>query len=108
MLVCEGFVGNVVLKLVEGMSEGILRGLLERFAAVMPDQMKVIGQVAREMHEKYDYNEYGGAPLLGVAGIWFICHGASTSRGIMNAIRRAKEFATHQLNQRISELLSGQ
>jgi glycerol-3-phosphate acyltransferase PlsX len=104
VLVCEGFVGNVVLKLVEGMSEALVRGVMERFLAVMPDQMATIAKVARDMHEIYDYNEYGGAPLLGVAGIWFICHGASNSRGIMNAIRRAREFAAHKLNQRISEL----
>jgi glycerol-3-phosphate acyltransferase PlsX len=55
---------------------------------------------------KYDYNEYGGAPLLGVAGISIICHGASTSRGIMNAVRVAKEFASHHVNERITELFS--
>ena len=55
---------------------------------------------------RYDYNEYGGAPLLGVGGICIICHGASSHRGIMNAVRVAKEFARCGVNDRITKLLS--
>ncbi|MCD4824157.1 MAG: phosphate acyltransferase PlsX [Phycisphaerae bacterium] len=106
VMVCEGFVGNVVLKLVEGIGEGLMRGLMKKFAAAMPDQMERIMQIAAGMREQYDFNMYGGAPLLGVAGIWIICHGASSSVGIANAIREAKAFSAHKVNQHIIEQLS--
>lgn len=106
VMVCEGFVGNVVLKLIEGMASSVIDGMLQELAAAMPGQGAPIRRAAAEIVRKYDYNEYGGAPLLGVAGICIICHGASNHRGIMNAVRVAKEFASHQVNERICELLS--
>jgi glycerol-3-phosphate acyltransferase PlsX len=105
VMVCEGFVGNVVLKLMEGMAEGLVRALREELLAAMPGQEKLIHQAADIIATKYDYNEYGGAPLLGVGGICIICHGASNYRGIMNAVRVARDFATGQVNERITELL---
>jgi glycerol-3-phosphate acyltransferase PlsX len=63
-------------------------------------------QMYAGLARKYDFNEYGGAPLLGVGGICIICHGASSSRGIMNAVRAAKDFASQRINERITELLS--
>jgi glycerol-3-phosphate acyltransferase PlsX len=106
IVICEGFVGNVVLKLMEGMAMGIIRGLLQEVAATMPDKIDVIQGFGRQISRKYDFNEYGGAPLLGVAGIVIICHGASNERGIMNAVRVAKEFRAHRLNERITDLLA--
>lgn len=55
---------------------------------------------------RYDYNEYGGAPLLGVNGICIICHGSSSARAIASAIRAAKEFATQGVNELITAQLS--
>jgi glycerol-3-phosphate acyltransferase PlsX len=107
VMVCEGFVGNVVLKLIEGVGEGLIRGLMEKFISSMPDQLPAIKKVAGEIRTLYDFNEYGGAPLLGVAGIWLICHGASDANGIKNAVRGAKEFSSHQVNQHIIEMLGG-
>jgi glycerol-3-phosphate acyltransferase PlsX len=106
VVICEGFVGNVVLKLMEGMAMGIIKGLLQEVASTMPDKADVIQGFGREIFRKYDFNEYGGAPLLGVAGIVIICHGASNERGIMNAVRVAKEFRAHRLNERITDLLA--
>ena len=105
VLVCDGFVGNVALKLMEGMAEGVLKAMLGELAASMPERAEEINHAARGVIAKYDFNEYGGAPLLGVGGIWIICHGASNSRGIMNAVRVAAEFSKHQVNQQITELL---
>ena len=106
VMVCDGFVGNVVLKLVEGMAVGVIRAALTDLAGALPDQAETVRQVAQAVMRKYDFNEYGGAPLLGVAGIFFICHGASDHRAVKNAVRGATEFARHRLNQHLVELLS--
>ncbi|MBS3733933.1 MAG: phosphate acyltransferase PlsX [Phycisphaerae bacterium] len=106
VLACEGFVGNVVLKLMEGMAESVIEAILSELSASMPDQVTMIRAAAGEILAKYDFNEYGGAPLLGVAGICIIAHGASNERGIMNAVRVAGNFATGGVNERIVELLA--
>ncbi|HUT01252.1 MAG TPA: phosphate acyltransferase PlsX [Phycisphaerae bacterium] len=106
VIVCEGFVGNVVVKLIEGMACSVLEGMLRELAENMPSQADAIRRASAEVINKYDYNEYGGAPLLGVAGICIICHGASNHRGIMNAVRVAKDFASYHINEQITELLS--
>ena len=106
VIVCEGFVGNVVLKLIEGMASSVGEAIIRELLTTLPEQAGAIRNVGRQLMNKYDYNEYGGAPLLGVAGISIICHGASSFRGIMNAARVAKEFANHQVNQKIVELIS--
>jgi len=106
VVVCDGFVGNVVLKLMEGMAGTVIRIMLHELTAAMPDQQGAAEVAARVIRDKYDFNEYGGAPLLGVAGISIICHGASDHRGIMNAVRVAVEFSNHQVNEQITELLA--
>ena len=106
VMVCEGFVGNVVLKLMEGMAEGVLDGMLKELAISMPEHAAAIKKAAGTILGKYDFNEYGGAPLLGVDGICIICHGASNHRGIKNAIQVAAELSKHHVNERIVELLS--
>jgi len=106
VMVCDGFVGNVILKLMEGMAEGVIRGMVRELMTALPQQAELIRGATRELVSKYDFNEYGGAPLLGVAGICFICHGASDERAIKNAILTAREFASHRVNERIIELLS--
>jgi glycerol-3-phosphate acyltransferase PlsX len=105
VMVCDGFVGNVVLKLVEGVSEALLPGVLKMVAKAMPDRAADVMQVASDIKSKFDYNSYGGTPLLGVAGIWIICHGVTGSRGFMNAVLGAKGFRAHAVNQRIVEHL---
>jgi len=77
VMVCDGFVGNVVLKLMEGMAGSVVEAMLTELAGSMPGQAGLIREAAADIIRKYDYNEYGGAPLLGVAGICIICHGAS-------------------------------
>jgi len=106
VMVCDGFVGNVVLKLIEGMACSVLEGMLRELAETMPAQAGAIQRASADLITKYDYNEYGGAPLLGIAGICIICHGASSYRGIMNAVRVAKDFASYRVNEQITELLA--
>ncbi len=83
VLVCDGFVGNVLLKFYESVAS-FITGVLER--QLDPE---VHGEGLKEVYRTVDYAEYGGAPLLGVNGVSIICHGASSARAIKNAIRVA-------------------
>ncbi len=106
VIICEGFVGNVAIKLMEGMAESVLKAILREVALAMPSQAATVKQAGGSIVAKYDYNEYGGAPLLGVNGICIICHGASEARGIKNAVRVALDLAKCQVNDKITELLT--
>jgi len=108
VMICDGFVGNVVLKLMEGMADGVIRAVTEQLRRSMPKQLAAVHQAAGAVMAKYDFNEYGGAPLLGVGGICIICHGASNYRGITNAVRVAIDFSKHHVNERIIRMLSRQ
>jgi glycerol-3-phosphate acyltransferase PlsX len=104
--VCEGFVGNVVLKLTEGLVDGLFKAIKhelkqEKFRLAMKFK-----PVMTRIYTKYDYNTYGGALLLGVNGTALICHGASKARTIKNAIWAAKKHYTHKINDKIMEYLS--
>ena len=85
-------------------------GLLKELTGSLKGAWGLLGakikKTARSIITKYDFNEHGGAPLLGVNGICIICHGASSRRGFMNAVRVAKNCAEYQVNQRITDLLS--
>ncbi len=81
VLVCDGFVGNALLKFYESIAGFVLGLLRERFAGAR--------QELEEIFQFLDYTEYGGAPLLGVNGVSIICHGSSPPRAIKNAIRLA-------------------
>ena len=105
VVVCEGFVGNVVLKLMEGMAEAVVRAIVGEAAAVAPQHVDGVKLAAKSLLHKWDFNEYGGAPLLGVDGICIICHGASDFRGIKNAVRVAKDFSARQVNPQIAQQL---
>lgn len=106
VLICDGFVGNVVLKLMEGMAASVLKAIIGEIMTGMPDHATSIQKAAGSIVSKYDFNEYGGAPLLGVNGICIICHGASNYRGIQNAIRVALDMAKCRINETIVTLLS--
>ncbi len=106
VMICDGFVGNVVLKLMEGMIEGVIKGMIGEMKTSMPQAADMIKVAAKAFLHKFDFNEYGGAPLLGVGGICIICHGASDWRGLKNAVRSAKDFARQSVNTRITEFLA--
>jgi len=103
VIVCDGFVGNVALKVSEGLVDVIKHMLQESLRATVTRQMGYL--LARsafvDFKKRVDYSEYGGAPLLGVKGVCIICHGRSSAKAVKNAIRVASEFATAQLNERI-------
>jgi glycerol-3-phosphate acyltransferase PlsX len=109
VVVCDGFIGNVALKVSEGlvdMMQSMLREALE--ATVTRKLGYVLSKKAyREFRKRVDYSEYGGAPLLGVKGVSIICHGRSNANAIKNAIRVAAEFADGKLNEKIEAELHG-
>jgi len=103
VVVCDGFVGNVVLKCCESLAQALGRILAEKLRKnVFRKAGYVLSRKAyAELNQLSDYAEYGGAPLLGVDGVCIIGHGSSSSRAICNAIRVAGEFIRHQVNQHI-------
>ena len=104
--ICEGFVGNVILKLTEGLVEGLFKAIKHELVAEKFRLAMKFKPVMTRIYRKYDYNEYGGALLLGVNGTALICHGSSTSRTIKNAILASKRYYTQKMNDKIVECLS--
>ena len=107
VVVCDGFVGNVILKLAEGLVEGLFKAIKYE---LMEEKLRLAMKfkpVMMRIYTKYDYNAYGGALLLGVNGTALICHGSSQSRTIKNAILASKKFYTEKINDKITEYLSG-
>lgn len=109
VIVCDGFVGNVALKVSEGLVEVVGKLLKQSLRASITRQVGAyLAQGAfNDFKKRVDYSEYGGAPLLGLNGICVICHGRSNAKAIKNAIRVAKEFAEGKINQRIATELDG-
>jgi glycerol-3-phosphate acyltransferase PlsX len=107
VLVCDGFVGNVALKVSEGLVEAIKQMLQESLEATIAGKIGyVLSRAAYAAFKKrVDYSEYGGAPLLGVRGVCIICHGRSNANAIKNAIRVAAEFSSGEINNRIEKEL---
>ena len=99
--VCDGFVGNVVLKLTEGLADGLFKTIRREIEAENPDLAKSFEPVVQAIWARHDYSEYGGAPLLGVDGVCIICHGSSDARAIKNAVRVARDFVRSELNRAI-------
>lgn len=108
VIVCDGFVGNVALKVSEGLVEVVREMLRESLKANM--QRKVGALLAQgafaDFKKRVDYTEYGGAPLLGLKGICIICHGRSNAKAVKNAIRVAAEFAAGKINDRLASELT--
>ncbi len=103
VIVCDGFVGNVALKVAEGIAEAFKSFLQESLAATVTRKIGYLlsRSAYTDFKKRVDYSEYGGAPLLGVRGVCIICHGRSNGNAIKNAIRVCKEFADARINQRI-------
>lgn len=110
VVVCEGFVGNVLLKAGEGAVEFLFAELKQELVRLLPllspeDGQKVGGGL-RELKSRYEYEEFGGGPLLGIRGACIICHGSSGSRAIKNALRVAATMAEDRINNLIVEQLA--
>lgn len=107
--VCDGFVGNVALKLSEGLGSSLSRVLKRELlsSGLMPKLGTVLAKSALKRFAKVvDYAEYGGAPLLGLQGISIVCHGRSNSKAICSATRMAILFVEKHTNQRLVEAIS--
>ena len=115
VFVCEGFAGNLILKVSEGVALGLLEMKKRRLTGHpmmgTQDNSLVMGKIRAWLFRKFmnklrnavDYSEYGGAPLLGVDGVCIIAHGRSGPKAIANAIRVAREFRLHDVNGHIVE-----
>jgi glycerol-3-phosphate acyltransferase PlsX len=107
VIVCDGFVGNILLKFSEGIAgefislfrDEILKYPFRKIALIL------LRGAFKDIKKRVDYTEYGGAPLLGVDGCSIICHGGSNAKAISNAIRVAGEFVEKRINQQIKESL---
>ena len=108
VIVCDGFIGNVALKISEGLVEHLVRTLKTALNSTLSAQIgSILSRSAYQGFKKnLDYSEYGGAPLLGVRGITVIGHGRSNVNAIKNAIRVASELAQARLNEKIEAELS--
>lgn len=106
VVVTDGFVGNVMLKLSEGLAAGLFRSIAKEIQEVSPDLARSFGAVVKKIYANHDYHEFGGAPLLGVNGTCLVCHGSSEARTIANAIKAAKAMINHQLNDAIVDRLA--
>jgi glycerol-3-phosphate acyltransferase PlsX len=105
VIVCDGFVGNIVLKFAEGLSDALFGMMKEEFTSSIPSTLGalLLKSGLRKIKKKVDYAEYGGAPLLGVNGIVIIAHGGSNAKAIQNAIRVAKRGVEQNIVQGIAE-----
>ena len=103
VIVCDGFTGNVALKISEGLVdtiEGLLREELSSTITMRVGSL-LTQRAMRHFKRRVDYSEYGGAPLLGVAGITIVGHGRSSAKAVRNAVAMAYRFASSQLIQRV-------
>jgi len=104
IVVCDGFVGNVVLKLIEGNAEALGR-LIERelTSSLFGRLALALGRksISRSIR-KLDYEEYGGAPLLGINGVGVICHGGSSPKAIKNAISMAVRYVNNMVLEKMT------
>ena len=93
VVVCDGFVGNVVLKLSEGMAETLLGMLRTQMTSSLPNKLAaaVLQPGLRKVFRRLDYAEYGGVPLLGINGSAIVAHGRSNAKAIKNALRVARQ-----------------
>jgi glycerol-3-phosphate acyltransferase PlsX len=108
VLVCDGFVGNIILKVLEGTAGSIFTVLKEELQVNLRSKMGafLLLPALQRVKARMDYTEYGGAPLLGVKGISIICHGSSNAYAIQNAIRVACLCVEKNMVQALQESIS--
>jgi len=108
VIVCDGFVGNVALKISEGLVEAVRFLLKESLTSTITAQVGALlsRKAFTDFGRKLDYSEYGGAPLLGIRGVAIVGHGRSNANAIKNALRVAKQFHESGINDRIEKELA--
>ena len=107
VIVTDGFVGNVALKLSEGMVDAIGLMLQRETSRSLTSRIGLwlSRRALRKVGQNLDYAEYGGALLLGIRGVGVICHGSSSPKAIKNAVRTARSFVNNKVQERLEELL---
>jgi glycerol-3-phosphate acyltransferase PlsX len=105
--VCDGFVGNVALKSIEGTAQLLSASLRQSLKSTVTSQVGALlsRKAFNEFKKRLDYSEYGGAVLLGVRGVCIIGHGSSNEKAVMNGVRVAAEFAQAEVNTGIETAL---
>jgi glycerol-3-phosphate acyltransferase PlsX len=106
VVITDGFTGNVVLKVIEGMGGSLLQTLKGQLADVAPPIAAQMAPIIKKTFSLYDHEEYGGALLLGVAGLFLKVHGSAGERAIRNAVQAAKQATRHDINGRIAARFS--
>lgn len=108
IVVCDGFVGNVVLKLGEGMAEAMPRMLRQEISRSWMGRFGLwLGRKGfSKLKEIMDYEEYGGVPILGIKGVGVVCHGGSSARAIKNGIKTARDYADKRLQEQLADDVS--
>jgi glycerol-3-phosphate acyltransferase PlsX len=107
VVVCDGFTGNIALKISEGLAEAILKMLKREISNVTAGRIGylMLKPAIRNFKKKTDYDEFGGAPLLGINGTSIISHGRSSAKAIRNALRVADDFARKRVYEAISDAI---
>lgn len=105
VVVCDGFIGNIVLKTSEGLADVMMKMLRREITDVATGRLGYLFMkpALRNFRKKTDYAEYGGAPLLGLNGACIISHGRSSAKAIRNAIKGAAEFARKRVNELVGD-----
>ena len=106
VIVCDGFVGNVVLKTCEGVFEFVMKMTAQELLGALAAERDKARQALQNLVNRYDYSTIGGAPLLGIDGICIICHGSSGELAIKNALGVAARYARARLNELIVQELA--
>jgi phosphate acyltransferase len=101
VIVTDGFVGNTLLKMAEGLAKALFNAIAHEIFLVDPELALQLEPVVKQIYKKNDYHEHGGAPLLGVNGGFIIAHGSSEPRSIRAAIRKMREFVESGVNDAI-------
>jgi glycerol-3-phosphate acyltransferase PlsX len=103
VIVCDGFTGNVALKISEGLVEIVENLLSDELSRTIPMGVGSLltRRALRRFRRRVDYSEYGGAPLLGVTGVTVVGHGRSSARAVRNAVAMAYRFAANNFIERV-------
>ena len=104
VFICDGFVGNVVLKLTEGLADGLFKTIVHEIKQEGAGMSRQFEPIVERIWKRHDFAEYGGAPLLGINNVAIICHGRSDQRAIGNGIR----VATEQIRIKLNDLIAAQ
>jgi glycerol-3-phosphate acyltransferase PlsX len=107
VVVCDGFVGNISLKISEGLAEAAMQMLKDEIMKSFQAKLGslLIRKAFDAFRRRVDYAEYGGAPLLGINGVGIICHGSSSALAICSAIREASRMVEKRVNESIVQTL---